>query len=158
MHLNSNKQNQTRYHGNGVSYSNDGMGAISPNGSIMPDFAAMSPNAPRASSSGGIFSGINWDSFGKGISTAASSVLDYKIQALNFKRQQAYLAQQQQISDAQNMQSFARQNPLATQGAQYGEAPSVYMDTRTAFDINAYIPYILAGAGVLVLLTLMRKN
>ncbi len=158
MYLGSNKQNQTRYHGGGVSYSNDGMGAVSPNGSIMPDFAAMSPNAPRASSGGGIFSGIDWNSFGKGISTAASSVLDYKIQALNFKRQQAYLAQQQQIADAQNMQSFASQNPMATQGARYGEAPPLYMNTRTAFDINAYMPYVLAGAGVLVLLTLMRKN
>lgn len=159
MYLGSNKQNQIRYHGR-VGLDNrtineiyTPLGAISPNGQIMPDFTVT--KKPAANNSGSsVISKIDWNSIGKGIKTVSTGVLNYKIQMLNFKMQQDYLRQQQQIANAQNFQSFAAQNPVARQGVSYDAPPPVYTDN---FDLGKYAPY-LAGAGALLLLAIVMKR
>lgn len=161
MYLGSNKQNQIRYHGR-VGMDNHTMGAISPNGQIMPDFSVAAKPAPSASASS---SSVDFSKFFKGVgkvaTTALKAQLDYKIQIFNLKQQQAYLKQQQAISDAQSFQSFARQNPVATQGVDYGTPPPMAVRNDAPMfsgNMGKYLPYLAGGAALLLILIVSKRG
>lgn len=164
MYLGSNKQNQIRYHGRDaldnrtINQIYTPLGAISPNGQIMPDFKVnKTANAPSSANT----SSTDWanivSNVTNGLKVVGGNLIDYKIQMLNFKRQQAYLAQQQQISDAQSFQSFAKQNPVATQGAKYSNPPD-YITSGGGFDFAKYAPYLAGGVALVVLAMVMKRG
>lgn len=167
MYLGSNKQNQIRYHGKDVGFDNsyndeNHFGAVSPNGLIMPDFSRMSPNAPKPASSSSSSSSFDFNkllSFGTQIgSQALKNSFDLKIAKLNLANQQNYLAQQQNTRNMRDFQSFASQNPVATQGTDYTQPPPMYVNggDNQQSSIGKYLPYILGGAGLLLVVMMNR--
>ena len=160
MYLGSNKQNQIRYHGKaGLDNHNLVMGAVSPNGGIMPDFSTGAPalTVPRTTPSSGSFDFNKVLNFVAPLGRQAlDASFQLKILKLNAARQDQYLRQQELIAQQRNFQSFAAQNPVATQGTNYLTNAPAMLDA--GFDMSKYMPYILGGVALLAVVLMTKKG